>query len=572
MKITDIIIKNFRNLNNTKIELHPTTNFIVGENDLGKSNFLDLLDLLLNKGRFPEEDFSDENKDIEILFSLILDQAEYGVFEDNFNPQNCDKITIKATQGLHDFVRYHHVDTGQEIFRKQLRCLNYIRYDPLRKPVDELSFFKRKGAGKLLHYLVDQFLSNNTEYGEDIVNEEFSKKIVEYINERLKKISVLNEFEIETAFENDNIDLIRRMLVIEDSNGFDIKQIGHGVQFSVLIIFSILGKLMEIIDGKTHQDCIFHKDNKNSISLILGLDEPEIHLHPYRQRNLMNYINKILSNRETNFSSLLKDLFNIDNINGQSIIVTHSPNIISENYKQINRFYKEDGLIKIKSGNNITLDYQLEKHLRINFPYIKEAFFSRCNIIVEGHSEYGAFPIFAKRTGTDLDKLGISITKAASKDSVVPLMNLLNSFNISNVGIMDGDGFARYRSNPNLYSTNGADFEEDIYDAFNVEDFVQYVEKNEVRPIKREIMSLIETEANKLGVSIYKNEFVSQQLKYGTIKFREELKEKIKNKSIEKLGRKKNKTVITGNILANDVTKVPDAYQKLIKEAVRLSL
>ena len=137
---------------------------------------------------------------------------------------------------------------------------------------------------------------------------------------------------------------------------------------------------------------------------------------------------------------------------------------------------------------------------------------------------------------------------------------------------MDGDGFARYQGNQNLYSTNGDDFEEDIYDAFNVEDFAQYVEKNEVRSIKREIFDLIESESNKLGVTIYKNEFIGQQLKYGTLEFREKLKEKIKAESIKKLGRKKNKTIITGNILANSVTKVPNAYQKLIEEAVRLSL
>lgn len=55
MRICEINIKNYRNLDGEKVKLDPDINFLVGENDLGKSNFLDLLDRIFHSKRFSEE-------------------------------------------------------------------------------------------------------------------------------------------------------------------------------------------------------------------------------------------------------------------------------------------------------------------------------------------------------------------------------------------------------------------------------------------------------------------------------------------------------------------------------------
>lgn len=47
MRIKDISVENYRNLNSATITFDESCNFIVGENNLGKSNILNLLNVIL---------------------------------------------------------------------------------------------------------------------------------------------------------------------------------------------------------------------------------------------------------------------------------------------------------------------------------------------------------------------------------------------------------------------------------------------------------------------------------------------------------------------------------------------
>lgn len=48
MRIKDISVENYRNLNSATITFDESCNFIVGENNLGKSNILNLENLIYN--------------------------------------------------------------------------------------------------------------------------------------------------------------------------------------------------------------------------------------------------------------------------------------------------------------------------------------------------------------------------------------------------------------------------------------------------------------------------------------------------------------------------------------------
>ena len=52
MKIKKIFIENYRNLNAIEISFEESCNFIVGENNLGKSNILKLLNIIFTKRAF----------------------------------------------------------------------------------------------------------------------------------------------------------------------------------------------------------------------------------------------------------------------------------------------------------------------------------------------------------------------------------------------------------------------------------------------------------------------------------------------------------------------------------------
>lgn len=145
MKISYIKINNFRNLNDIEIHLNDKINFIVGENNLGKSNFLYLLNVLFaKKGWFSEDDFFDRSNPIEIVFKLILDECELGRFGDYFDPeQSNNDINIRALQlNSNERLDFFHLETGLPISYSAIRAINFVYYDSLRNPISELNFEK----------------------------------------------------------------------------------------------------------------------------------------------------------------------------------------------------------------------------------------------------------------------------------------------------------------------------------------------------------------------------------------------------------------------------------------------
>src|SRR5690606_35766169 len=109
-----------------------------------------------------------------------------------------------------------------------------------------------------------------------------------------------------------------------------------------------------------------------------------------------------LNNKDIDFLILLKEYFDIDALNGQLLVVSHSPTALSNQYKEFIRFYKKK-TIEVVSGKNLQLDRSAEKHLLLNLPYIKEAFFAKCVILVEGETEFGAMPVWAGKVIGNLD-------------------------------------------------------------------------------------------------------------------------------------------------------------------------
>ena len=182
-----------------------------------------------------------------------------------------------------------------------------------------------------------------------------------------------------------------------------------------------------------------------------------------------------MKNENQIFVNLLNELFDIDGLVGQIFIATHSPNILLNNYKQFIRIYHSTGQeIEIISGSNLMLDDTLYKHLLRSFLYLKEAMFSRCIVFVEGDTENGAMPVFAKRMNFDFDEKGIGVVKLDGADSVENCMKLYNEFKIKAIAIIDKDKKDKYAHMADVFFTKGDDFEEDVYDNFTLMDYMKY--------------------------------------------------------------------------------------------------
>jgi len=466
MRLKSIEINNYRNLDGIKLIFHPVINFLVGETNLGKSNFLALLNTIFNGTSFNETDFSNPKKPIEISFKLSLDNIEIGLFEDLFDPNESDSINIIAKQEtIDDNVQFLHRESGAYIPASSVKCLNYIYYDSLRNPSRELTFDKRKGVGRFLNHIFSKYLEREGIEDIDFIDRESLNKLLKFINEEnLSKIKFFNEFSIFANLEKDTQNLLARIVTLKDEKNFNLQNLGYGVQFLSLICLTIFEKILTTSKYKREKGVFEDDDGNKYISLLLGLDEPEIHLHPYMQRSLIRYLMSIIANKDSDFMNVIASIFSIDRFLGQIIIITHSPNILLSNYKQIIRFYKDGkNEIVVKNGQEISLGNNIEKHLLKNIPYIKESFFSKCVILVEGDTELGAFPIFAHNLNVDLDDHGISVIQAGSADSIPSLKKLLEEFGINTVALMDRDRYdKKYKKIENLYSTDKQDFEEEI--------------------------------------------------------------------------------------------------------------
>lgn len=494
MRLKTIEINNYRNLDGIKLIFDPVINFLVGETNLGKSNFLALLNTIFNWTSFNETDFSNPNKPIEIYFKLTLDNIEIGLFEDLFDPDESDSIKIMAKQEtIDDNIEFFHEESGTNIPASSVKCLNYVYYDSLRNPSKELTFDKRKGVGRFLNHIFNKYLQREGIEDIDFIDRENLGKLLNFINENLCKIKSFQEFSISANLEEDTQNLLARIVTLKDEKNINLQNSGYGVQFLSLICLTIFEKLL-ITSKYKREKGVFEDDEGNKyVSLLLGLDEPEIHLHPYMQRSLIRYLMSIIENDDPDFMDVLSNIFSIDRFLGQIIISTHSPNILLSDYKQIIRFYKDDNdEIVVKNGQEISIENDVEKHLLKNMPYVKEAFFSKCVILVEGDTEFGAFPVFAKNLKIDLDDYGISVIQAGGAESIPPFIKLFEKFGVNAVGLMDCDKYdEKYEDIKNLYFTDKQDFEEEIVSICikkNQEDLLKDIVRNtDTKGLRREI-------------------------------------------------------------------------------------
>ncbi len=129
-------IKNYRNLIGLELSFHDEINFIVGENNLGKTNIIEMLNAVISVGKFNENDFYDTKESIEIIFKINYDDDELGFFENNFDIDNEYEITIKAIQEDVDArLEYYHNESGVPISSRRIKALNFIYYSVSQKQI-----------------------------------------------------------------------------------------------------------------------------------------------------------------------------------------------------------------------------------------------------------------------------------------------------------------------------------------------------------------------------------------------------------------------------------------------------
>lgn len=96
MRISKLRIENYRNLDGVSISFDEDVSYIVGENNLGKTNVLDLLNTIFNQATISEDDFADTGKRSGAEITLKMDEDELGITGLDIDPTTGDTITVCA--------------------------------------------------------------------------------------------------------------------------------------------------------------------------------------------------------------------------------------------------------------------------------------------------------------------------------------------------------------------------------------------------------------------------------------------------------------------------------------------
>ena len=472
MRISCVKVNNYRNIDGIEVTFNPECNYIIGENNIGKSNFLTLLATVCNGKSFDEKDFADSEKPIEVELDIKLLPNEQGFFGDNFSPEDASLLKIRYHQTIRDaYPTIVSADSNESIPPKQLRKLNFLKYETTSVPSKELRLDTQKGAGLLISTIIERF-DDSAAYA--FLDTTQVDRLMEFINGYLEKIRSFRDYSIKATVSPDSTEMLTRLFYLSDGNR-KIESTGSGVQYMAMASINILCQIMELYKSKSvlFEDLLYtDSDGKKLLPLILSIDEPEVHLHPYLQRSLIGYYKRILCNKDTEFVDLLKMLFNVDGISGQIIIVTHSTDALIGDYRNLIRFYKKEDKTSVISGyalrptpgnNNAgRIKAETEKHLIMHFPEVKEAFYAKCALLIEGETEYGCIHKFAEKIGISLDDYGICVINARGQNSIKPLRQLFTFFAIPSVAIYDGDVKDDHTATPDEFYTPELCFEIEI--------------------------------------------------------------------------------------------------------------
>ena len=437
-------IENYRNLADVTLSFHNDINYFVGENAVGKSNFLDLLEIIMECHGFIESDFTDVNKPIRIDFEISLGELNY---KSMYTADEGPTYRLRLEQVVQEvYPRLYRV-TDAGIEPMALSMIRHALYVCHRDTSEQELFSIPSAVYIELGHLLQAYVSRL-----EMATDDLQREIVS-LRKDLDPYCMLN---IQHLIE-----------VLSTSSAIERKYSVDNVRLIMAVALKILAQIyMKVSSATTNLEALLVYDGKGRkfLPIFISVDEPELHLSPYLQRAVLNYYRQIATNENEEFLSLLRDVFKIDGLLGQLFVVTHSTDALVDDYRHIIRLYRdENNMVCAACGVTFNFPKEVEKHLIMHFPEAKEALYARCIIIVEGETEYGSFTGFGKKLGVDFDYFGICLINARGESSISKLQKLFNRFSIPTVALYDRDVEGKYaKAHSNIFYTEEICFEMDF--------------------------------------------------------------------------------------------------------------
>ena len=480
MKLTKVIINNFRSFGESQIiELNNQT-VLIGNNSSGKTTVLQALsklfsdkqndriikksDFHLPKGSRPGE--NTRNLFIETIFEF--DELD-GTLYSPAIPSFFEHFTV-SQDGAKPFLRIrlessweddgtvegsvdtqiYYISSDEEIIkdedrhrapRKDLDKIRVLYVPASRTPEKELG----NASGSMLSRLV-----NSINWTEDEINE-ITDKIYElnstFLSENGALTQINNEIQKSWELYHEDNRFSQAELIINSSEmaaalrqialkfspttteeAFTVSDLGDGLRS--IFYFSLVDSILDI-ELEITKDREENPDNPRfklipPVLTILAIEEPENHIAPH-------HIGKLIKR--------FKQLGNNDN--SQVILTSHSPAIVKRIDPEDLRYLRIENNDRVLQ--TIVSDIQLPPAIDESYKYIKgaiqaypELYFAKLVVLGEGDSEELLLPKFFDLLGKEVDSSQISIVPLGGRH-VNYFWKLLNALRIPHITLLDFD-------------------------------------------------------------------------------------------------------------------------------------
>lgn len=438
MYISSLSIRNYRTFQNVTFSFDSRVNYIVGDNNIGKSNLLRLLKGITHGEGFKEPDFLDPDAPIEVHMTLSSDDMK-----------SQETLHLKLVQKVQEVVpRLFDKDSGEQLPLEYMRCLFYMDVGLFEVPQNLLH-------DALAHEIIEIFTHCFSSADTSV--------------EEAEKLLTLRGVPVHFSEGNPKQCAMELFHAIFGTS-FSFSSAHHTTTCLMVAIGAVLlAKMKEKKDSRAisfENMVTVDPKGRRFLSMMVSIDEPELHLHPYLQRALLSYIRSLLHNEEPFFLRLVQSVLGVDGLDGQLFVVTHSTDSLVNDYRQIIRMYwDEKRMVQAACGVSFHFNSEIEKHLIMHFPEVKEALYSRCTILVEGETEYGSFGYFAKTLGVHFDYHGICLINARGESSIAKIAQLIRRFHIPVVSLYDRDVIDSHQKRNDVFYTDYICYEMDVVKA-----------------------------------------------------------------------------------------------------------
>ncbi|OWP56898.1 MAG: hypothetical protein B2I17_03335 [Thermoplasmatales archaeon B_DKE] len=429
MVIVDRVhIENFRSIKNVDLKFHQL-NAIIGPNNAGKSNILKALSIVLGETypssrMFEENDYFDRDLDkvikIDVRFDNSFIEPRYLMEISGFRLE-CYKedFTYIALDSKGEPLKYNNggvVRVSQDM-RDEVPLL-FLDVD--RQSAHQVRATQWTLYGKILRQIEKNIPDiNKKQFFQDVLAS-FNSKIfhvspgsdLKYLEEQLKT----------TIKDHTGFDLLLQLSVLDSleviknvrpyitdgltSQKYDPEDMGAGTQSALTV--SIARAYSDIVKK----------------SVILAIEEPELHFHPQACRNMYNTFKNMSS------SGL------------QIIYTTHSQSFVDiSDFDSLHIVRKAGHRTVVESGLKLSTSNSLSKNKVVTKfnEQVNQTLFADHVVLVEGVDDEIACRAMIEKLGYDIFKNNISVTSCGGIDNVPAIASVLQSLKIDTLALVDED-------------------------------------------------------------------------------------------------------------------------------------